>query len=1128
MATRFIFIVCLLMPNAWVKAQRMDHPRLMVNTSDLPTLRSWATSSNPFYQQGIKSLAQTVMGQVQSGIIPAQDNGGSGYSYHFTEGYAHLLAFMALVEPDQTLANSYRTTAINLLMYIIDIADQGVLTSGTTEQLRFRRLSFSTSDRSRWIGQAFPLAVDWLYNYLSVDQKRKIRRVFIRWAEENLQGYPNHNYYRIGPDLTISPSNYNSPVWLDLEFDPVKKRAVRYAMNNYFNAHIRNIVMMAAAFDAADDVADPLVPGDYNGRLHEYREKFLHTWHYMADYAYRNENNGGVSAEGGEYMPALGFTLQLLLSLHTADYKPTVWGEKINIDSNPHWQRTVPALLNSLPPKRTFLANRGGWNYQPSWFGDGEFYHCPDVTDIFGPLGVFARLTNKTQLLESIKWIMAYTPSGSIESIIDRIDNKEEMTNSLFYFMTFDPASAIQAAGGSYNQPQEDYPTFHFANGAGRISNRTSWGLDASWVNYRLGFVVIDHQHGDGNMFDFYRKGEWLTKERTGYGNIMGSSDYKNTLSIKSNTDNILTSGFYGIHALRGSQFRVRNDGDPSIKTYSHNNTYFSVTGDATNLYNYTPDYGSPIKNVLHASRSLFWIKPDYIVVYDRVETNYNGFKQFWLNLPSATPQVSGRTISASTPGGQQLIVSNLLPAASEITLVSEDPTLYTGAGIGTPEPYPAQYDPMGVVQQTNVPNPNGGNPLTLWHPMRLRVQATGNPLSTRFLNVLQGRDANQAPVATTLIATQENTFEGAIVDQTAILFKRSLTENVSSFTIEIPDNIEKVFAQNLEILTSYVVNITVIPNSRLRVTVSAGAGGYVTDAGGVLSFSPTVAPTSIVGIQSPASISVPLGTPFSNLPLPTSIAATFSNNETGNVDVIFQEGAYNANLEGSYILNGTIVTSGNIINPSNLQVQITVIVQPALNAPPSDIVLSKNTINELQPIGTLIGTLSTQDADVDDLHTYTLVNGNGDEGNTMISIDENRLVTNEVVNVDVNSQRSVRIQSEDRAGAIVVRNFNLMLLAEHIFIPNTFSPNKDGVNDMFRVRGQSIQNISFKVVDTFGNVVFQATTLESASNTGWDGTFEGKELPAGVYAWILEGEFSSGNALQYKGKKSGNITLIR
>ena len=69
-----------------------------------------------------------------------------------------------------------------------------------------------------------------------------------------------------------------------------------------------------------------------------------------------------------------------------------------------------------------------------------------------------------------------------------------------------------------------------------RLFSRTDWSRDASWLTYALSWNQIDHQQADGNHFELYRHGEWLTKARTGYANIaegIASSEFRNTLAIE-------------------------------------------------------------------------------------------------------------------------------------------------------------------------------------------------------------------------------------------------------------------------------------------------------------------------------------------------------------------------------------------------------------------------------------------------------------------------------------------------------------------------------------------------------------------------------------------------------------------
>jgi hypothetical protein len=77
--------------------------------------------------------------------------------------------------------------------------------------------------------------------------------------------------------------------------------------------------------------------------------------------------------------------------------------------------------------------------------------------------------------------------------------------------------------------------TWHYAPSLGRLQARTSWNdaADVRLLDMKLSWNTIDHQHGDGNMFDFWRKGEWLTKELSAYGAGAALSEFKSTLAIQ-------------------------------------------------------------------------------------------------------------------------------------------------------------------------------------------------------------------------------------------------------------------------------------------------------------------------------------------------------------------------------------------------------------------------------------------------------------------------------------------------------------------------------------------------------------------------------------------------------------------
>lgn len=93
-------------------------------------------------------------------------------------------------------------------------------------------------------------------------------------------------------------------------------------------------------------------------------------------------------------------------------------------------------------------------------------------------------------------------------------------------------------------------------------------------------------------------------------------------------------------------------------------------------------------------------------------------------------------------------------------------------------------------------------------------------------------------------------------------------------------------------------------------------------------------------------------------------------------------------------------------------------------------------------------------------------------------------------------------------------------VLSEPIFVPDVFSPNRDGSNDILFARGQQIDKLEFYVFDRWGKLLFQSRDL----NTGWDGTFEGKEANAGVYVYYVKALLTSGDVFELK----GDVTLVR
>jgi len=88
------------------------------------------------------------------------------------------------------------------------------------------------------------------------------------------------------------------------------------------------------------------------------------------------------------------------------------------------------------------------------------------------------------------------------------------------------------------------------------------------------------------------------------------------------------------------------------------------------------------------------------------------------------------------------------------------------------------------------------------------------------------------------------------------------------------------------------------------------------------------------------------------------------------------------------------------------------------------------------------------------------------------------------------------------------------------IYVPNTFTPNGDGLNDVFYVRGFNIDEVEMVVYNRWGEQMFSTRDVTK----GWDGRFEGNMVTPDVYGYYLRVRCVTGGTYEAK----GNVTIIR
>ncbi|MBL7741540.1 MAG: gliding motility-associated C-terminal domain-containing protein [Chitinophagaceae bacterium] len=92
--------------------------------------------------------------------------------------------------------------------------------------------------------------------------------------------------------------------------------------------------------------------------------------------------------------------------------------------------------------------------------------------------------------------------------------------------------------------------------------------------------------------------------------------------------------------------------------------------------------------------------------------------------------------------------------------------------------------------------------------------------------------------------------------------------------------------------------------------------------------------------------------------------------------------------------------------------------------------------------------------------------------------------------------------------------------VTDQVYIPNTFTPNGDGLNDQLRVYSNVIRDMHFAIFNQWGEKIFESR----AQSVVWDGTHKGKPQPSGVYMYVCDMTLADGQRIQRK----GSINLVR
>lgn len=133
---------------------------------------------------------------------------------------------------------------------------------------------------------------------------------------------------------------------------------------------------------------------------------------------------------------------------------------------------------------------------------------------------------------------------------------------------------------------------------------------------------------------------------------------------------------------------------------------------------------------------------------------------------------------------------------------------------------------------------------------------------------------------------------------------------------------------------------------------------------------------------------------------------------------------------------------------------------------------------------------------------------------------------TNPISNPSYSATYTVFAYNDEGCVAKDVINVFATCTRENLFIPNTFSPNGDGVNEIFYPRGRGIEKIrSFKIFSRWGQLVYNKENFfANDQSAGWNGKRSGQDVSSDVYVYMIDLVCENGNIITLK----GDIALVR
>jgi len=174
----------------------------------------------------------------------------------------------------------------------------------------------------------------------------------------------------------------------------------------------------------------------------------------------------------------------------------------------------------------------------------------------------------------------------------------------------------------------------------------------------------------------------------------------------------------------------------------------------------------------------------------------------------------------------------------------------------------------------------------------------------------------------------------------------------------------------------------------------------------------------------------------------------------------------------------------------------------------PTNLILSRQRFSENNNSDFELALISADDEDLNESLTYSFARSEENLDSVYFNISNNRLIVRSSVDYELTPSFQLLITVSDKDGLSLTDTFEIKVEDEDEPEPlsNYLSPNGDGFNDFLIIENPELYiGFTLKVYTPQGREVFNMTNYDNS----WDGYFQGKPLPSGVYQYVFQNKMT-------------------